>query len=158
MDQRSPGYSLLPVLLVTGAIMLLASSCAASDSGSKQANRLSDLATCANLAGDRCDGHDSELPVATSIIYATVTVHQPVDGTEALATMTRLDGDSRQKVLAYSLGIEPEEDAETVQLVFFFDSKSNTDNNGQWDAGEYELTVAVHAAKEAPVSTSIRLE
>lgn len=158
MDKRRPGFCLLPALLAAGAIILLASSCAAADSGSEQVNRLSDLAACSTLAGDRCDSDNNEFPVATGIIYATVTVHQPVDGTEALATLTRLDGDARQKVIAYSVGIEPEEDAETLQLVFFFDSKSNTDNNGQWDAGEYELAVEVHAGNTTPVSTTIRLK
>ncbi|MHB0914924.1 MAG: hypothetical protein ACYC5A_08305 [Thermoleophilia bacterium] len=158
MVKRRPGYILPSALAAAGAILLLATSCAANETDSDQVNRLSGLATCSATVEDRCDDNVSEFPVATSIIYATITVHQPVDGTEALATMTRLDGDSRQKVLAYSLGIEPEEDAATVQLVFFFDSRSNTDNNGQWDAGEYELAVEVHASDAAPVRTTIRLK
>jgi hypothetical protein len=69
--------------------------------------------------------------------------------------LTRIDGASREKILSYSVGIEPEDDAETASLVFFFDDSGNTAGGGVWVAGEYEIKLEVHAADATPVRKTI---
>lgn len=154
--KRRRGALLLGAIAI-GASLIIAA-CDATDIETESANRLSGLATCEDPNDIHCETDQRDFSVDSAIIYASVTVNQPVAGTEALATMSRIDGDSRQKILSYSVGIEPEEGDEKTELAFFFDSSSNTGNGGRWVAGEYEIEVIVHASEAEPLRTTIRLD
>jgi len=154
---RRPSAPWLAGLAFAVLAMLLPAACAATEPETEGTNRVLALDICANLTEGRCQDSAKEMPADTGVLYATATVERAVEGTEALATLTRIEDSRRQKVLSYSLGIEPDEETGEALLVFFFDSSADQENGGRWQPGEYEVEVEVHAAGAEPARAAFRL-
>lgn len=143
--------------LAAALLLVNVTGCAATEPESQKSNQLTDLKICAALTEGSCQANESALSVDSGAIYAAVTAHRAMDGTEATATLSRLDDGGRKKVLSYSLGIEPDEETGTAELVFFFDASANTGNSGRWEAGMYEVSVTVHAAGAETLTSGFEL-
>jgi hypothetical protein len=155
--RRNPGAVYFTKMILSSLFLVVLSGCAATEDENGETNRLSGVAVCANVVDDRCPADEAEFSARTETIYITATVTTAVPGTEARATLTRVDGETREKILSYSVGIDPEDDGENTELVFFFDNSGNTTDDGAWTEGEYEVEVAVHAADKEPVRKTIQI-
>lgn len=148
----NPSATVLTLIFMT---VFVWGGCTASDQSEGEANRFVDVAVCAVAVDNRCATDENEFVVQNSRIYVSATVEEAVPGTEAVATLTRIEEGSRERLLSYAVVIDPMEDADTDALLFFFDSGGPED--GQWPAGDYEIEVAVEAAGSDPVTKAIRI-
>lgn len=156
---RPPGSTvdLLAASLLLFLLLLAAAGCGAAEDGDAATNRLTDLRVCAIPVDGVCSEDLQQLPVDVDEIHVSATVEDPVPGTEARATLTRVDGPEREKILSYSVGIEPDEDSGAESLSFFFSASGNNAGAGDWIAGEYEIELVIHAAGAQPVTKIIKL-
>lgn len=145
-----------PYILMAAAALLLAalpavSSCGSLDSESGDYNQLTDLRTCAGTVDERCEEDEDGFSAGAGKIFVTATVMNPVDGTEVRATLTRVDGGSREKVLSYSVGIESDPGSGSAGLLFFFTSE------GRLSPGTYEVELLAHGAGNEPLAKTIEI-